>query len=698
MVSDAPIQKSAQDRLDFGAYAEALAGLIHNPETGTPLTIAVNAPWGAGKSSLARLVEEKLGEKAKAAGRDPHVVCWFNAWMHDDADHLQTALVAEVARTADRQRSWWTRFWAPLPSTLRQAGSRRRHRALRRAAAVLGLTIAFASAIVFSVVVAVSSSAETPPSGLSPVLWGLLATFATSLATTLRTMREVANSIGAFVASPADGFADGSVKQVREELGDLIAEATPPGARFVVVVDDLERCRPPMAVDVLEGINQLLCHSGVVVLVLADMETVASAVEIKYASLAHTDPGSGSPTTQRSRFGRHYLQKIVHLQFDLPRHAPERMHAFLRQLASEPVEPPQAPRPLDALREALTPLRDPLRVAWQPAPPRLPKRVALRAVGLDQRLASWAARLACAALLPFSWSLWQAMRLSNPPPLRLTETPPRSVPHRVALQVAGALYLLFLAGLLAMLVAPLFVSALLDDEVFGPIVAGLGAGLAILIGLVPTSLGFILQRQDTLRLRAHHARIDAALRGRQPTLPPPPDVPAPLWSAMVRERRQALLAAESRDLARASDQLVQHHPMLPRNATRLLNRLRLLLFIAAERRMLEEGNLVTADHLGKWAVLQERWPEAAQAILSSPAAMSAWEAAAEAGREALAREAARLLPDFAIDEGLRHLLVAQPRLGPVMEGLVAFQPVPSPAEVRLTPTTPEPAPAPVPTL
>ena len=50
LVSDLPILESVEDRLGYGAYAEALAELIDSPGVATPLTLSLDAPWGAGKT------------------------------------------------------------------------------------------------------------------------------------------------------------------------------------------------------------------------------------------------------------------------------------------------------------------------------------------------------------------------------------------------------------------------------------------------------------------------------------------------------------------------------------------------------------------------------------------------------------------------------------------------------------------------
>ena len=57
------------DKLNFKIYAEALYTFITSKNTTTPLTISINGPWGMGKSSLMKMVREKLepdeGQKYK---------------------------------------------------------------------------------------------------------------------------------------------------------------------------------------------------------------------------------------------------------------------------------------------------------------------------------------------------------------------------------------------------------------------------------------------------------------------------------------------------------------------------------------------------------------------------------------------------------------------------------------------------------
>ena len=101
-LADAPVDDDAADRFGYADIADGLARLIEGKETATPLTIALSAPWGAGKTSLLRLVESRVVRQRAARGEAPTIVVWFNAWMHDAAPNLSAALAADIARNATR--------------------------------------------------------------------------------------------------------------------------------------------------------------------------------------------------------------------------------------------------------------------------------------------------------------------------------------------------------------------------------------------------------------------------------------------------------------------------------------------------------------------------------------------------------------------------------------------------------------------
>ncbi len=56
--TDREIRSVGQDTLRFKQYCQVLTGIIQQADT--PLTIGIFGPWGSGKTSLMRLVDEAL--------------------------------------------------------------------------------------------------------------------------------------------------------------------------------------------------------------------------------------------------------------------------------------------------------------------------------------------------------------------------------------------------------------------------------------------------------------------------------------------------------------------------------------------------------------------------------------------------------------------------------------------------------------
>lgn len=104
LLNDEPVAEPDADLLGAGRAARELARLLHDSRTATPFTLAVDAGWGTGKSSLMRLVETEL------TGRYQDVeTVWYNAWTSTGADALE-GLIKSVLMRFDRRvlrRALW---------------------------------------------------------------------------------------------------------------------------------------------------------------------------------------------------------------------------------------------------------------------------------------------------------------------------------------------------------------------------------------------------------------------------------------------------------------------------------------------------------------------------------------------------------------------------------------------------------------
>jgi DNA polymerase III delta prime subunit len=94
--------------------------------------------------------------------------------------------------------------------------------------------------------------------------------------------------------------------------------------RIVVIVDNLDRCLPEHSVGLLEQISSLFGFPGVVFVLAAERDRLASAVEEKHKLPA--------------REGLVYLEKIVQVEFRLPGLYREHVLRWIRSLTEQPLE------------------------------------------------------------------------------------------------------------------------------------------------------------------------------------------------------------------------------------------------------------------------------------------------------------------------------------------------------------------------
>lgn len=82
--ADGPIQSVQSDRFRRSTYALRLAKTIASRSHPSSLVIGLNAPWGEGKTSILKMLEEEL------KNHDHVIVMWFNPWNFGTQEQLLT--------------------------------------------------------------------------------------------------------------------------------------------------------------------------------------------------------------------------------------------------------------------------------------------------------------------------------------------------------------------------------------------------------------------------------------------------------------------------------------------------------------------------------------------------------------------------------------------------------------------------------
>jgi hypothetical protein len=563
LISDRPIVDPAEDRLGFAAYATALAEVIDNPATATPLTVSIDAPWGAGKTSLAHLVEYNLRRWPKLRGDPPHIICWFNAWMHSDAPKLGPALAAAVSKTVARERPTWARFARPLPSVMLSPAEQWRRRLVLAAVAALAAAAALFAPGLPSPFDLGSTSIGSPTRARLTFGVSILGALPAIVALWSRAF-SVAQAAAAFVDDPKSQAATGSMADVAEQFGKLVRSATRGRRRVVIFVDDLERCDQERAVEICQTAALLLAQPEVVTVLIGDLSALRTHARNRFSGASNAEED----------YGRSYFEKIVQVEFSLPRLDRYSSSAIL----SDPVDSSQLRQVCAGEQSA------PRGTAGRGWPP-------------------WKDRFFATVATPKRYLGFLAINFAVFSVLSVVLT--AFDPNRGTTSDSGS-----------------WVSVVL--------------GLALLVQFVLLAPGFVymvVRRVKAVRIRSATADIDRTISSLvEPVRASPWTVEETVEKAadaLVSEVSTTkastdLLAQRARRIlvdqlvGHVSTQMVRFLPRLPRSIKRLANRQRLVVAVAVSRDMIGGSPPLNGDHLAKWVLLLERWPDLAAAIMREP--------------------------------------------------------------------------------
>jgi len=250
------------DLLDRKASGAALSGLVERIED--PMVIALDGGWGTGKSwFLKRWVGQHRSDHPGKAR-----TVYFDAFAHDYLDDplvaLMGVLIAELEPDGPAEKSTWAKF--------KEAGWKLRKPATR-------------------IALAVGTGGATEIGGAA--------------------LDAGAKAIGKLATETADDFWDreASRRDAMAEFGAALQALTLPGdqegepRKLVIVVDELDRCRPDYALSLLEVIKHFFAVDHVHFVLGVNLRELENMVRVRYGTL------EGAAL---------YLQKFVTLTMELP--------------------------------------------------------------------------------------------------------------------------------------------------------------------------------------------------------------------------------------------------------------------------------------------------------------------------------------------------------------------------------------------
>ncbi len=247
--------------LGFDNYRDALINIIKSSEP--RFTIGIFGGWGTGKTTLMKMMKKKLDDEGEAT-------VWFNPWEYEKEEHLIIPLLQTINFELKDKKLL-------NPQTLKKFGK-----------AILALTSGFTAKIpVIGVELSPKDAIES-----------------------YQKLFESKNLSSLYF-------------DLKQQLKDIIKELKEKEkSRMIIFVDDLDRCLPDRALQVLESVKLFLDAEGYVFVLGLDRSIIEKCVNRKY--------GENSGIS-----GTDYIKKMIQVPFNLPGLREQEVKAYVKRLRDE---------------------------------------------------------------------------------------------------------------------------------------------------------------------------------------------------------------------------------------------------------------------------------------------------------------------------------------------------------------------------
>ncbi len=251
-------------KLERKQYAEVLTSIVGNYADG--FVLAINNKWGTGKTTFVKMWRQQLINKK-------FTTLYFNAWENDFQNDVLVALISELEELRDKGEEKFKK--------------------------VLNNTVPLLKKIAPSILKHFAEKAMGE---------GAVA--------------EIIKAVGEYgvdqLKEEIDSFTKkkNGIAEFRKSL-EVFVQEVDPEKPVVFIIDELDRCRPNYAVEVLEQIKHLFAVPGIVFVLSIDKEQLGNAIRGFY----------GSDRIDADE----YLRRFIDLEYAIPKPSTRSFIEYLYQ-------------------------------------------------------------------------------------------------------------------------------------------------------------------------------------------------------------------------------------------------------------------------------------------------------------------------------------------------------------------------------
>lgn len=261
-----------EDELKRSESAEILTQFLQSIDE--PLVLAIDSGWGTGKTTFIQMWEKYLQNKGFNC-------LYFNAWENDFSDDPLISFIGE------------------MQSVIGELDKKRRPKARQYLKKVKKVGYSLAKQMI-PVAVRIATSGVLDINSLSG--------------------KEISDLTAKIVQEKIDSYEKDkmTLEEFRKNLESFVIEITEPkdgeNKPLVFFIDELDRCKPTYAIELLERLKHLFNVTGIVFVLALDKDQIAHSIKSLYGIGMDVDG---------------YLRRFIDLDYTLPDVHPDRYCRFL---------------------------------------------------------------------------------------------------------------------------------------------------------------------------------------------------------------------------------------------------------------------------------------------------------------------------------------------------------------------------------
>ena len=333
---DDALTDPANDLLDMDKHALALAHYIREQEDQLPFTVGILGQWGEGKTTMVGFLQHHLAELRKKDSKEPIKFVNFSSWPFTTSERLWRALILEIAKVLfkyDRKAAEEKEKRQKLARQQKLESSDWRSRLSfflkndffpkRRTPEPLTAYEKFVNDVEETDFGRISKRTPTAQPDEATMMTAVV----NGALTVLGTMSPLVSGLRGLVSPKIDteqlpktqtnerstDFGE-ALQGFRRIFGEMLSETTQDGEVVYVFIDDLDRARPDVALDIVESIRIALSDVNCVFIIAFDDSLISHGLFVRYKDLldmSRVDEGLANK-------GWEYLEKIVQFKTRVP--------------------------------------------------------------------------------------------------------------------------------------------------------------------------------------------------------------------------------------------------------------------------------------------------------------------------------------------------------------------------------------------